>query len=171
MASAMTMQILTSCPNLRIFTGSVLKAQDILGITDGGESATEQDSSPIQPQEWVCRDIRSFRVFICGFLDRPAHWQRLVMQRLATLDKIESLCVGSDYAISSYPEKDRDGLDLRLAAGMYVLSSLKKLNYLSFSPLEMNMDEEDVRWMAVAWPNLTDVHGGLNHDSKKAETL
>ncbi|KAF9356093.1 hypothetical protein BGX26_005723 [Mortierella sp. AD094] len=151
--SSMNLQILTSFPNLREFRGTVLKAQDIFGIPEGSSedtnATTDQESTLIQPKEWVCKNLRIFNVFICGLYRKPTQWHRVIMQQLAKFEKLEELDI-SPSASEIY----------RCRTSMGQLSKLR-----------MNMEEEDVRWMLKAWPELERVRGDMDHNSSKETAL
>lgn len=67
--------------------------------------------------------------------------------------------------------RPRNELDLRLEAGLDVLSSLKRLEIFDFRGLWQQMEEQDVRWMAEALPNLTVVKGDLHHSYEREVAL
>lgn len=68
--------------------------------------------------------------------------------------------------IGSYTDGSRDGLDLRLEAGLDFLSGLKRLEDFSFQGLWQQMEEQDVRWMMRVW-KLRVIIGKLHHDNDR----
>ncbi|KAF9994719.1 hypothetical protein BGZ80_010036 [Entomortierella chlamydospora] len=164
--SAMTQQILVSCPNLETFHSTILNAQDVLGVGEGDGEDLEQ----IQPQNWACTSIRVLTIFITGFMSKPFHWRSLVFQQLARLESLEELDITpQDGIIQLIPRKSisnlrvNDYLDLRLESGLDKLSSLKRLRKLTLHNLNQMMQEKDVLWMVEAWPMLKAVYGDLHH--------
>ncbi|KAF9356094.1 hypothetical protein BGX26_005724 [Mortierella sp. AD094] len=167
--SVMNLEILTSCPNLFKFHGSNLEAKDILGISEDAKAATEQDSSLIQPREWVCKNLRILDVYIFGLYKKPAHWHRLIIQHIAKFKKLEELNISPSALAFEKAVKVNyesvDGLDLRLANGMDVMSDLKQLRAFLCLSLSMKMEVEDVQWMTKAWPKMK------NSDAKLAKVI
>ncbi|KAF9364657.1 hypothetical protein BGX34_000828 [Mortierella sp. NVP85] len=169
LTSTMIQQIMTSCPRLTTFYGTTLDASDILGdIMD--ENAMEVDTQE-QPRDWVCTNLRFLTISICGLEGKPLVWHRKVLQQLARLDKLDtlSLCASAIPPLTS--PKVRDGLNLKLEAGLDHLSSLKRLVVFHFEGIWQQMEEQDVRWMAEAWPKLERVMGRLHHDRMKQQRL
>ncbi|KAF9343183.1 hypothetical protein BGX26_006124 [Mortierella sp. AD094] len=158
LASAMSQQIMTSCPQLKEFRGFTLEARDILGITEDSEPTGQ--ATKFDPQDWICLGLRIFSIFICGLDDKPPEWQRGVLQQLARLENLRSLDISDDNANGEVRE---GGLDLRLDAGLDILKSLKRLEIFDFSGLTPLMEAE-IYWMLIAWPKLRKVNGGLHSD-------
>ncbi|KAF9364661.1 hypothetical protein BGX34_000832 [Mortierella sp. NVP85] len=162
---AMTQQIMTSCPELVHLYTERLDAQDILGSAtlthvDDMEEKKENTHPPVQ--DWVCTGLRTLSTFIGGLEGKPQAWHRMVMRQLASLRKLESFTIG----IASF-NKDklspRDGLDLRLQAGLDSLHGLS-IQEFNFDGLWQQMEEHDVRWLTEAWPRLSSVVGMMHHD-------
>ncbi|KAF9101467.1 hypothetical protein BGX27_011459 [Mortierella sp. AM989] len=160
--SAMTQQLLVSCPKLTNFYSTILNARDILGITEGNG----EDAEKIHPQPWACTNIQVLEVYIGGLEDKPLHWRRLVYQQIGRLEKLEELDVNpSDRVMRLIPrrflshERVTDGLKLQLQFGLDNLGSLKRLNKLIFYKIEQKMEKKDVQWMVDSWPKLKGLHG------------
>ncbi|KAF8975714.1 hypothetical protein BGZ46_008906 [Entomortierella lignicola] len=161
------------------FDANFLNAQDILGIMEETQEYEEEGSessqtlittmTALQPlqKDWVCLDIRSLSLFIGGFEGKPRDWQRRVLHQIAKLVKLEQINIGS-YHFNFNPA---DGLDLRLEAGLDILGSLVNIEDFSFSGLSPEMEEEEVRWMIKAWPELKYVGGTLNSQWSQQEEL
>ncbi|KAF9202255.1 hypothetical protein BGZ49_007563 [Haplosporangium sp. Z 27] len=166
-------QILTTFPNLIEFRGTSIKAQDILGASEDDVAAT--DLSQIKPPEWICKNLRRFRGFICGLRKKPSHWNRLVLEQLAKLERLEKLDIspsGSEvYKTPLGNGGSVDSLDIRLAGGMDVLSSLRQLRELMCFQVEMKMDLKDVEWVVKNWPNLKKIQGDVHFDHQKRKPL
>ncbi|KAF8937074.1 hypothetical protein EDD21DRAFT_360176 [Dissophora ornata] len=157
--SAMAHQILLSCPRLTWFCADRLEARDILGVVVDVDETSGKETVRFYPQDWVCRDLRFLTIFICGLEDRPVEWQRMVLRQLAKMDKLDFLTI-APYEFNM--DGTRDGIDLRLEAGLDILSSLKLLDRFCFDGLWQEMEEEDVRWMVEAWPRLEAVEGKVH---------
>ncbi|KAI8345605.1 hypothetical protein B0O80DRAFT_472576 [Mortierella sp. GBAus27b] len=162
LTSKVIQNIMTSCPTLRSLRGAKLEASDILG-----ETTDQATSMQPQPRDWICIKLQRLEFFICGLGDKPLEWNRTVLEGLSRLTKLEVLSVGDP----SGPMESRDGLDLRLEAGLGILESLKQLKELSFWGLWQEMDERDVTWMSDAWPKLELVEGRLHTDRDQRPRL
>ncbi|KAF9108362.1 hypothetical protein BGX27_008367 [Mortierella sp. AM989] len=160
MTSPMIQEIMMSCPRLTALTATHLEARDILGISD-----EEGKSANLNGSRWTCLNLKDLRLHICCLEDNP-EWQRLVLTQLAKLKKLEWLNIAH---CSEWGAIFRDGLDLRLEAGLDILGSLKQLQTLTFVGLMQKMEEQDVRWMIQAWPQLESVYGKAHFN--KAQRL
>ncbi|KAF9917600.1 hypothetical protein BGZ65_012821, partial [Modicella reniformis] len=164
LTSAMAQQIMTSFPNLILFSGVSLDARDLLGIVKDEVTGEEK----MVTQDWICTHIQDLAIFINGLEGKPQEWHRSVLQQIAKLNKLRSLNLAahrdSPSAIS------HDGLNLSLNTGLDSLASLKQLERLNVSGLWQEMEERDVRWMQEAWPNL-DVRGELHHNKRQSKKL
>jgi len=167
LTSTMVQQIMTSCRRLTDLTATTLDAIDILGDTNEEESIRTGTGIRDQSQEWVCVDLDSLGVFICGLEGKPIEWHQKVMQRLAKLTKLTSLSVGPKLYSYSSSTGTRDGLDLRVKTGLDALSSLKRLECLFFDGLWQQMEEQDMRWMIEAWPEFFFLHGRMHSDPRQ----
>jgi hypothetical protein len=166
LSSKMAQQILKSCPNLTLFRGVTLKAQDILGIAEDNATADETILHQ-QPQDWVCTNIHTLRVFIHGLEGKPRLWHKRIFQQLAKMKKLVSLTIGPGTSREAF----YDGLDLRLDAGLDTLSSLEHLSTLDFNGIPQHMEERDVRLMIEGMPSLTELSGILHHDAEQCSKL
>ncbi|KAF9356680.1 hypothetical protein BGX26_004916 [Mortierella sp. AD094] len=178
--STMSQRILTSCPQLTEFAGTILDARDILGFTDephlSKEEETDTDTSTgktaasttSHPQNWVCLSLQSLSIFICGLDDKPPEWQQNILQQLAMLGKLESLSIGSNFL---GVRGCTGGLDLRLDAGLNALKSLERLESFDFVGLIPDMEERDLLWMLSAWPRLKSIGGQLHSLKSRQDEL
>ncbi|KAG0220456.1 hypothetical protein BGX31_011005 [Mortierella sp. GBA43] len=142
--------IMTKCPKLRVLKGAKIEASDILGISKGEEVIGQATRIQHQLQDWTCTNLRYLDVFICGLEEKPREWHQRVFEQLSRLTRLEKLSVGE---YSSFVES-RDGLDLRLEAGLGALKSLKQLQELRFPGLQQKMGERD----ALAAGKSMDLH-------------
>ncbi|KAK3822781.1 MAG: hypothetical protein J3Q66DRAFT_134751 [Benniella sp.] len=170
--SAMTQQIMISCPELVHLYTERLDAQDILGsaaLTHADDMGEKKQETYPPVQDWVCTGLRTLSTFVGGLEGKPQAWHRMVMRQLASLRKLESFIIG----ISSF-NKDklspRDGLDLRLQAGLNSLHGLS-IQEFNFDGLWQQMEEHDVRWFTEAWPRLSSMLGMMHHDSERCIEL
>ncbi|KAF9210223.1 hypothetical protein BGZ59_009735 [Podila verticillata] len=143
--SAVSQQILASCPGLTEFFAGYLKVQDI-------------------KQEWVCTGLTSLTLFICGMKDQPLENQEVALRQLSMLERMESLAVGT---FDPRDENSKDGLDLRLAAGLSILESLKELRSICFDGLAQDMDQADLIWMVEAWPKFCRLEGKVHMERER----
>ncbi|KAF8950283.1 hypothetical protein BGZ46_004622 [Entomortierella lignicola] len=185
LSSAMAQRILTTCPHLVEFSVELIKAQDILGITENDSSSDEDgeedekenggegedEGEEEEMKDWVCTKLVSFSAFICGLRGKPLDWHRGVYRQISRLERLEELyvCPGTEFKdlVPPYIFKDKaiwDGLKVQRAAGLEKLSTLKELKEFSFIDLEQEIEEDDVRWMIKSWPKLEGVYGKLNED-------
>ncbi|KAK3822684.1 MAG: hypothetical protein J3Q66DRAFT_397163 [Benniella sp.] len=167
LTSKMTQQIMASCWRLTALTATTLDAIDILGDANEEESIGTETGIRDQSQEWVCTDLESFDVFICGLEGKPIEWHQKVIQRLAKMTKLTSLSVGPRRYHHSSSTGTRDGLDLRLKTGLDALSSMKQLGCLFFNGVWQQMEEQDIRWMIETWPKLYVLQGCMHSDPKQ----
>lgn len=170
LSSGMAQQILTNCPHLTAFMGERLEARDILGIFPEDKAMmgdkTTMDQQP--PQDWVCTKLRTLNIFICGLEDKPQEWHRGVFRQLSKMERLMHLIISP---VGVFAEKSRDGLDLKVEAGLDLLSSLKELHKLGFEGSWQQMEERDVKWMMEAWPMLKFVEGTLHPNKPSRENL
>ncbi|KAK3822683.1 MAG: hypothetical protein J3Q66DRAFT_397161 [Benniella sp.] len=171
LTSTMVQQILTSCWRLTSLHATTLDASDILGDVNEEASTGTETVLRDQSQDWVCRNLTTLSVFICGLEGRPLAWHREVLQRLGKLTKLTTLVVGIRRRRGSSSFESRDGLDLRLESGLDALARMKKLTYLGFRGMWQLMGEQDVQWMRDAWPGLTYLEGKLHHDPWRRSKL
>jgi hypothetical protein len=162
---------MTSCPRLEYLAADRLDVRDILGIAEvemeeaGRQGEHQEARQTFQPQNWVCTNLRSFTVFICGLEGKPNEWQREVLKQLSRLTKLSTLIIGCWST-----EPSRDGLDMRLQSGLDILSGLN-LQELGFKGVWQELEEEDVMWMVEAWPKLQYVTGTMNYQTGRQKEL
>ncbi|KAF9998101.1 hypothetical protein BGZ80_010406 [Entomortierella chlamydospora] len=176
--SAMSQRILTSCPNLTYYRATFLEARDIIGIADEtthtiGEVSMEATQSTntatttiitaAHPQDWVCLNLQSLTLFLCGLENKP-EWQPQVLRQLSRLEKLDFLTIGPH---NFEMDGTRDGIDLRLECGLDILGNLKRLERFCFEGLYQEMSEQDVSWMLEAWPELVRVEGKVHHSRRR----
>ncbi|KAG0314435.1 hypothetical protein BG000_005537 [Podila horticola] len=172
--SSMSLRILTSCHLLTEFcAGGSLAAQDILGVG----TQDDQGEEKLEPQDWVCLSLKRLSISISGLRNRPPQWQSLILGQIARLHDLRDLSIGpkrgdfreEDHVAAMELDED-DGIQLRLEAGLAILSGLKCLEVIGFLGLRENMDEDDVHWMLDAWPNLVGIVGKV-HFQKHEELV
>ncbi|KAF9120082.1 hypothetical protein BGX30_003386, partial [Mortierella sp. GBA39] len=147
--STMNLRVLTSCFGLTEFSSTELEARDVLGVIDIDDYEDGFNAQQaLHPQDWACINLKSLKLYICGLRGRRTGWQQMVLRQLARLTKLQDLRIGIAYG----RQTSRDGIDLRLEAGLDILSSLESLADLHIDYLWQQMDEQDVRWMLRAWP-------------------
>ncbi|KAF9398692.1 hypothetical protein BGX21_007413 [Mortierella sp. AD011] len=122
-------------------------------------------------QSWVCLNIRSLSIFICGLSGKPRAWQLRVFQQLARLEKLDYLSIGSDNTAGVKPDDGVGGLDLRLDSGLDKLKSLKRLESFRFFGLRPDMEEKEISWMLSAWPKLKVVGGEVHSLGSRRKQL
>lgn len=168
--SSMSLRILTSCPLLTEFcAGGSLAAQDIIGVS----TQDDQGQEKLEPQVWVCLSLKRLSISISGLRNRPPEWQSLILGQIARLHNLCNLSIGpkcgdfhkEDHVAAMELDED-DGIQLRLKAGLMILSGLKHLEVVGFLGLWQNMDE-DVCWMLDAWPNLVGIMGKVHFQNHK----
>ncbi|KAK3841441.1 MAG: hypothetical protein J3R72DRAFT_445489 [Linnemannia gamsii] len=138
--SAMILQVLTSCPNLREITACQLYAK---GIRDG-------------PGVWACRKLEVFKVMIRGFRDPLIDQIRIaVFRRFATLPRLRVLHMGGQ-------DPSEEGVALRLECGLAQLAGLAQLESVSVYPGPQKMRREDVEWIRAHWKGLRVLNGCLH---------
>ncbi|KAF9426167.1 hypothetical protein BGZ76_002876 [Entomortierella beljakovae] len=153
----MIYDVLTSCPRLRTLCAYSINAKDLLGI-----QSENHDLSQVESQEWACKNLEKFDIHICGLEGKPKEWQRLILLKLAKLEKLEYLDVGR---CPHEPMVTHHDLDLRLGSGLRILGKLKRLKTFGFDHTEQKMGWQDIYWMINAWPNLEYFIGKFHHES------
>ncbi|KAF9430953.1 hypothetical protein BGZ76_000640 [Entomortierella beljakovae] len=151
MESWMTLTILKSCPRLKTLSAIRLDARDILGVA-------QPENEELRPMDWVCLNLTSFSVQICGLKGTPPSWQLKVLQQFSKLKKLRILNFDSRGAIGN-----DEGINLRVRDGLDTLKGLRDLEQLSFIGTKQEMEELDLRWMLEAWPKLKLIRGRVHH--------
>ena len=168
------MKILSSCPNLvyvecstTLDVGDILGVQSVKSAMTGPPGISKKKMAQLVPlpksihlPEWACKNLETLRIDIGGLRDKEPEWQRAVLKQLAKLKQLRVLGRGT---VSHSGVGSRDGLDLRLEAGLEILSSLTKLERLRYGPLWQEMSERDIKWMVKAWPRFSYLFGWVHH--------
>lgn len=127
---AMVQRILESCPMLIEISAPRIEATQIM-----------------TRKRWSCLGLRAFKV--CIVLDSTHHsigvQSRMVYVQLARLTQLQHLDIAADRG------KGIQGLDLRLASGLYQLSTLSTLCTLRYSGTRQLLSKDDVLWMREHW--------------------
>ncbi|KAG0230658.1 hypothetical protein B0O80DRAFT_502084 [Mortierella sp. GBAus27b] len=164
LTSGMIQKIMTNCSNLTLFHGTLLLAQDILGIHKAKEEEEDEEDEEedeeeentgegtVKQQDWVCTRLELLNFSIGGLEGKPQEWHQQIFHQLGKLTRLRDLYLnryisGNDFG--------RDGLDFRLGSGLGELSGLKQLSIINFGGLWQDMMESDVIWMAKSWPKLS----------------
>ncbi|KAI7831656.1 hypothetical protein BC939DRAFT_472774 [Gamsiella multidivaricata] len=165
--SAISHKILTSCPELIEFRADFLDARDILGLrAEDDDTAVEERKC--NSKDWIYLKLRILDIYICGLQGKPIEWHRQVFRQLSRLKELRTLEI---FPRNFNRGNSQDGIDLRIEAGLDMLSSLKYLEVLCFAGIRQQMDEMDVRWMVEAWPRLRRIEGSLHHLPERRNKL
>jgi hypothetical protein len=127
--SAICHRILLTCLKLISFTAPRLDAQDILGVEGDAHVQTMRTGRGyahlkiLHPQAWVCTNLQTLVLVICGLREKPAEWHRLILRQLTMLVRLQNLDIGQ----FGKPSVINDGLDVELGGGSYRLPRLKWL--------------------------------------------
>ncbi|KAF8953657.1 hypothetical protein BGZ52_006173 [Haplosporangium bisporale] len=149
----MFLTLLKSCPLLTHISGPPISAGEII-----------HDKAP-----WVCTKLQTFKLFVTVSDSCFSTESRAVFERLAGLEYLTELSIGSPSRWASVLVR---GLDLTLASGLGQLSTLTRLTKLEFSQAKQNMSSADVAWMKTHWKRLESVlgicnsHGGFRQQPK-----
>ncbi|KAF9108359.1 hypothetical protein BGX27_008364 [Mortierella sp. AM989] len=171
MTSAMVQGIMSSCPSLLSLTAPFLDTLDILGNIEAlsGNDGKAEITEAICSRGWVCLSLRHLEVRICGLGEEGLiERQRLILQQLAKLEKLEVLSINSIDKLGNWKN---DGLDLRLKAGLDILASLRRLEKLSFMGVSQQMNEQDIQWILQAWPRLRSIQGNTHFARSRRHQL
>jgi len=144
------LDILCNCPSLEILHSRYgLDAGD---VAEGGP--------------WACRLLRELTLgFWFGKEDQD--FQQDVLERLSTLDRLESLEIFyrlNDGILNIYKNS---GIEFRLDLGLGQLASLRQLKTLTFDGSSVHtitpqLGMEEVEWMTTNWTKLRRVAGQFN---------
>ncbi|KAF9431256.1 hypothetical protein BGZ76_000501 [Entomortierella beljakovae] len=165
LTSGMVQEILVSCPQLKSFDTDSLNSRDIIGVNEDSEVIDEPLA--IQPQEWVTSNLEYLQVRLCDLGDKPLYWHRAVFKQLSKLKALRVLDISGRLS----QDDSKEGLKMRLEAGLDELKTLTQLREITFCTHIQDMDEEDIRWMLQAWPKLKRVRGSVHSDSDKRRRL
>ncbi|KAI8354282.1 hypothetical protein B0O80DRAFT_498303 [Mortierella sp. GBAus27b] len=171
--SEMIQEVMSSCPLLKVLSANRLEARHIA-----------------QGKTWICTSLTSLQVFIdfkeitvtttmesectttTNIATEPTleaamtdevkmkSLQRRVFEQLSLLRKLEILSFGRVKHIPS------PSLDLRVFSGLEMLETLEQLRILDFRSTIQWMGTEDAQWMNEHWPQLREIHGTFNHESR-----
>ncbi|KAI8345234.1 hypothetical protein B0O80DRAFT_474686 [Mortierella sp. GBAus27b] len=163
--SAVAIQVLSSCPNLKSLMAKDLNAQDIL----------KEGNRP-----WVCRGLEELTIFIhMGFgrhglyrrlTDEELDQSRAIFKRLATFKQLRSLDMLS-YPISRmlrlpYHHPDNGEwlsitpFHFRLQAGLDELAGLNQLVDVRFWAGSHAIFKKEIVWMVDHWKRLRNMGAG-----------
>ncbi|KAG0290471.1 hypothetical protein BGZ96_006059 [Linnemannia gamsii] len=157
--SKMTLEILTSCPNIEVFRSTHIFAGDV---------------DPSQP--WVCKRLRSLTVCFLhkestpnrAALDQNVYTQLAKMTDLTRLD-LGQYSMGYTTFDSEFHLMDAmNTLDLRLKAGLGQLSTLRKLRFFGFAYSFQVTGGAELSWMMEHWKELRTLVGQLDGVERSA---
>lgn len=157
--SKMTLEILTSCPNIEVFRSTHIFVGDV---------------DPSQP--WVCKRLRSLTVCFIhkestpnrAALDQNVYTQLAKMTDLTRLD-LGQYSMGYTTSDSEFHLMDAmNTLDLRLKAGLGQLSTLRKLRFFGFAFSFQVTGEAELSWMMEHWKELRTLVGQLDGVERSA---
>ncbi|KFH70771.1 hypothetical protein MVEG_03619 [Podila verticillata NRRL 6337] len=160
-SSGMIQEILDSCPELEVLEAETLYSSDILGRLD-----------------WTCERLRRLAIGIVIDSVSPAQlwrhvvWQsphrlnlkarvedqQMVLQRIASLSRLESLVLKLQGEVDGL----RTALDLGVDKGLTKLATLTRLREFEVPSFSQHMDVPEIEWMIEHWPRLEIVAGELN---------
>ncbi|KAF9298407.1 hypothetical protein BGZ74_009390 [Mortierella antarctica] len=127
---SMVQRILESCPMLINIVAPRIEATQI-----------------ISRKRWLCLGLKTFKA--CIVLDSKGYsigvQSRMVYVQLARLTQLEHVDIAADRG------KGIQSLDLRLASGLYQLSTLSKLRGLRYAGTIQHISIDDVQWMRGHW--------------------
>ncbi|KAF9115040.1 hypothetical protein BGX27_009158 [Mortierella sp. AM989] len=163
----MIQTILESCPDLR-------------GLSAGKVTVTEM----AQGQSWACSKLEQLTIFLVADDDgdkrneaygttsvRFMRLQQLVFERLNTLTNLQKLVLTNDRVRRRELRRIKT-LDLRVDAGLGILTNLKNLRTLYFkSDIPQMMDIEEAVWIAKHWPRLSYMVGPWNQDKAVCHSM
>ncbi|KAK3810179.1 MAG: hypothetical protein J3Q66DRAFT_373217 [Benniella sp.] len=140
--SAMTQEVMSSCPLLTSFKGVTIDAIDIT-----------------QGRPWTCLKLKLLKLGFCFDPSTIDRMQPLVLDQLSRLTRLEDLEV---YSWRQEPLNFQEGFDLRLEHGLGKLSTLRQLRILDLGDSKQNMGEQEVDWIIEHWKCLVRIYGRLN---------
>ncbi|KAF9977845.1 hypothetical protein BGZ65_007232 [Modicella reniformis] len=160
--SAMVQTLLENCPKLLVLFATKI---DMTDIAHG--------------QEWVCGGLSIWYIHIDtdGQMDEQdpvskkhfAEMQRNVFSRLGKMTRMKRLSLTGHNGIGIGKKKT---LDLRLGAGLELLSGSHNLQELSFQhDTEQQIGVQEISWITQHWRRLNCVYGRLNGDDHIVEEM
>ncbi|KAF8976613.1 hypothetical protein BGZ46_008122 [Entomortierella lignicola] len=164
-STGVTLEILTSCPNLVYFSGSTLFAKRLL----------------CNKEPWVCKQLKVLKIHISFATDSASVMEdeesrrlnHLVFSRLAALSTLETLEICSveerrgQSSCVDLPSRD---LDWRIESGLSQLYDLKQLRKIRVGAGQ-EMEKVDIVWLLANWPKLETVGGRLHKDESELATF
>ncbi|KAG0003461.1 hypothetical protein BGZ79_000858 [Entomortierella chlamydospora] len=173
----MILRILESCPNMKKLAADRITISEIA-----------------QGQSWICSGLESLEVYLAaddinrdeaGGNDNSINnesniaqdisseefqrMQRTVYIRLNSLTRLRKLALTNR---TSQPCSEKRTLDLRLQAGLGLLSNLRNLMELSFRlGVAQKMSVEEAHWITENWPKLKCMQGVWNEDESVYEEM
>ncbi|KAF9351229.1 hypothetical protein BGX26_010722 [Mortierella sp. AD094] len=162
--SSMIQTILESCPNLIKLSADKVTAMDI-----------------IRGREWACVGIRELSIYLQvsndnenlgrkDFSNEDLEVHRFVYSRLAMLTRLQKLTLTQKEGFAYYIYKRT--LQLRLEAGLELLSGLKDLQSIVFSEdPHQTMRVDEAIWITENWPELRKFAGRPNDDEEICEKI
>ncbi|KAG0043044.1 hypothetical protein BGZ83_011893 [Gryganskiella cystojenkinii] len=163
--------VLESCPRLQKLSADFLHGQNIVA-NRLSTSSSSSSSSSTQKKGWVCRGLRVLDVCIIK-ISQP-RWRFEVFTQLGEMTELRELHLGFHKLSSGadwFHKQDNQAPKFRLDCGLDALVGLKHLEQFTFNQLPQNMQEEDVRWIAQAWPFLERITIKMNKDDTKLAKL
>ncbi|KAF9559197.1 hypothetical protein EC968_006676 [Mortierella alpina] len=155
--SPVVLEVLSSCPKLRVFTATYISVTDIVQ----------------SPQPWVCSRLERLEVWIAKPTKCPTEWEREVFKRISQFEFLEELHLHqSDHAwLATSWTDDTRPLDMTLASGLGLLTGLVRLRSLWMMQRGQELDREDIEFMLEHWKGLRDVRGTLSRTPSRHEEL
>ncbi|GJJ74748.1 hypothetical protein EMPS_07106 [Entomortierella parvispora] len=142
-STTMVQDILCSMPTLEVLTADCVS-----------ESAIQED-----PRPWICRGLRELTTAI--IVSSGINGHRSIMERLATLERLEKLSVLSTRCISKNPRGANDAkavnMQLTLAEGLDRLSTLRQLRAFKVADTTTRWGADEAKWALKNWGRLIDL--------------
>ncbi|KAF9091243.1 hypothetical protein BGX27_002056, partial [Mortierella sp. AM989] len=144
---AAIVEILLSCPQLRVFKGRRIHAKDVV--------STHGD---ISYRTWVCTSLRELALsfeFEQGVTEEEQlnkdRMMTRVFEQLSRLTKLETLNLGGYKATGTSPDSE---MQLSLSKGFGKLSTLRGMKYICAPRTGQDIGENEVNWMIKHWEEL-----------------
>ncbi|KAF9207041.1 hypothetical protein BGZ49_001320 [Haplosporangium sp. Z 27] len=150
----MIQTILESCPRLIQFFATTITIADVASGND-----------------WACTNITAMTLYLAAEKRNDGagediinsdffEMQRIAYSRLATLKRLRTLVLTEDKSVLGNTKRT---LDLKLVAGLGLLSGLKEMREFMFPyDLHQEMNEAEAYWIIGNWPHLTCLTGVVN---------
>jgi len=144
---AAVQDILCSLTGLESFTGYAIRSQDMV----------------LDPRPWVCLGLKSIVIAIEILNGNVNGTQKVAMERLGTLTRLQQLQLRPIYGQFS--------LQFRLTGFLESLETWRDFRTLIFQYVPQELTENDVRWMTEKWPRLHSVIGVLHLEATMDASL